>query len=149
MKKTYKIGDTIYSYNSKILEYKIIGTKILESENYNKVFYFLQCQSCNDHDKCEISVKIDDYGDLEYSHMLNNYEEYDEDSSEYHKNSQYYWHRGGKFFDTREKAVLHIHKKNLEYYNEEIKKKEESIEKLKKSIEETKVAIELLEAKKV
>lgn len=126
-----KIGSKLYQYSSQILEYEIIGINELKTNEHTQVFYILKCLSCRGHIPCEIAVKFDDYKNLEYSYMVNNYdndEEYHEEH-EHYKKSQYYWHKNKDYywFLTRKEARLFIHNKNIEYYKENIKKAEESI----------------------
>lgn len=138
-----KIGDVIYSYNSKILEYKVIEIQKLETEGHIERFYILKCQVCHDHTKCKVATKVNNSGNLEYSHMINNYEE-DEESNEHYKNSQYYWHTGDCFFSTKTEARLFVHTKNLNYYHANIKKAQDSIEYNEKCIREEQDKIDAL-----
>lgn len=142
--KDLKIGQILYAYNDKILEHKVIEKQILETENHKEQFWILECQSCNDHSKCRFATKLDDYGNLVYSHMVNQYEEEDENSSRC-KNSQYYWQSGSTFFATRTEARMYVHNKNINYYNQNIKKAEETIEYNRRCIAETEEKIKSLE----
>jgi len=132
---TLKLGSTIYSFNSKILEYKVIEIQYLETEKHKEKFFILECTACRGHTACKIATKINNSGNLEYSHMINNYSE-DEDSHEHWKNSEYYWHTGDCFFLTRTEARLHVMNKNIAYYNSNIHKAKETIEYNQKFIAE-------------
>ena len=133
--KKLNIGQILYAYNDKVLEHKVIEIQKLETENHTETFWILECQSCNDHCKCKFATKLDDSGNLVYSHMINQYEDEYEDSSR-QRNSQYFWQSGSQFFLTRTEARLFVHDKNIIYYNSNIKKSEETIEYNKKMIAE-------------
>lgn len=145
--KDLKIGETLYAYNDKVLEHKVIEVQTLETEDHKEKFWILECQSCTDHTKCRFATKLDDYGNLVYSHMVNNYQEEDEESGRC-KNSQYYWQSGSVFFKTRTEARLYVHHKNIDYYKSNIKKAEDSIEYNKKCIEESEEKIKALNEQK-
>jgi len=145
--KDLKIGQILYAYNDQVLEHKVIEKQILETEDHKEQFWILECQSCADHSKCKFATKLDDYGDLVYSHMVNQYEEEDSESSRC-KNSQYYWQNGSTFFLTRTEARIFVWQKNISYYNENIKKAEGSIEYNKKRIEEAEEKIKSLNEQK-
>lgn len=136
-KSQLKIGTELYQYSSKIIPYKIIGINELKTDDHVEIFYILECLSCNDHKPCKIAIKINDYGYLEYNHMINHYSEYDEEN-EHFKNEQYYWHRNKEYywFLTRKDAREFIHNKNISYYEREIKKNEEKIKEYKNKITE-------------
>jgi len=121
-----KIGEIIYSYNRNILEYKVIEIQKLETEGHKEKFFILECLACRGHTKCKVATKVNNLGNLEYSHMVNNYEE-DEDSNEHYRNSQYYWHTGDNFFKTRTEARLFVLNKNKSFYLTNISKAEDSI----------------------
>lgn len=143
--KDLKIGQILYAYNVKILEHKVIEVQTLETEGHKEKFWILECQSCADHSKCKFATKLDDYGNLVYSHMVNQYEDEECDESSRCKNTQYYWQSGSQFFLTRTEARIFIWNKNITYYESNIKKAEKTIEYNKKCIEEAKEKIKSIE----
>lgn len=145
--KDLKIGQTLYAYNDKVLEHKVIEVQTLETSEHKEKFWILECQTCADHKKCVFATKLDDYGNLVYSHMVNQYEdEYEESSRE--RNSQFYWHNGATFFPTRTEARVFVWNKNILYYETNIKKAEDTIEYSKKCIEEAREKLKSLEEQK-
>jgi hypothetical protein len=136
------IGETLFTYNDKILEHKVIEKQTLETNNHTEIFWILECQTCADHTKCQFAIKRDDSGDLTYSHMINHYEEYDE--SERRQNSQYYWHKGAKFFKTRNEARIYVWEKNITFYQGKIEEAKRAIEYNEKCIEEAKEKIQAI-----
>jgi len=146
-----KIGTELFQYSNQILSYKITAINVLETGTHTEKFYIAECQSCSDHEKCVVAFKLDDYGSLVYSHMINNYE-YDDEyiaEHEHYRNSQYYWHKNEhcNFFLTRKEAQKFILNKNITYCEESIKKSESSIEHNKAEIEKYKTQIEILNEK--
>ena len=135
-----KIGSELYQYSSKIIAYEVIGLNELKTKEHTEIFYILKCLSCQDHKPCEIAIKFNDYGDLEYSHMVNQYEDDEEykEEHEHYKNSQFYWHKNKDYywFLSKKEARLFIHYKNISYYNEEITKASETIKRYEKCIGE-------------
>lgn len=146
--KDLKIGQTLYSYNDNILEHKVIEVQTLETEEHKEKFWVLECQNCADHKKCKFATKLDDYGNLIYSHMINQYDEDEYEESSRNKNSQFYWHQGATFFLTRTEARIYVWNKNILYYESNIKKSEESIAYNQKCIEEAKEKIKSIEDSK-
>lgn len=126
-----KIGTKLYQYSNQILEYDIIGINELKTDKHTQVFYILKCLSCRGHIACEVAIKFNDYKDLEYSHMINGYENDDDyyKEHEHYSNSQYYWHRNKDYywFLTRKEARLFAYNKSIKYYEEQIKNAEASI----------------------
>jgi len=143
--KELKIGQTLYAYNNKILEHKVIEAQTLETLGHKERFWILECAACSGHNNCKFATKLDDLGNLVYSHMVNQYEEDEYEGSSRCKNTQYYWHNGATFFLTRTEARLYVWNKNISYYQSNIKKAEDSIEYNKKCIEEAKEKIKSLE----
>jgi len=143
-----KVGMELYQYSSKILRYVVIGINELVTEEHTEKFYILECQDCTDHDKCKVAVKFDEYGDLVYSHMINHYNEYQEEN-EHYRNSQYYWHKNKEhhWFLNRTDARLYIHSKNIDFYKSEIKRFEGFIEENKELILKEQDKINALEEK--
>lgn len=142
--KDLQIGQILYAYNDKVLEHKVIEVQTLETEEHKEKFWILECQSCADHSKCRFATKLDDYGNLSYSHMINQYEDEEYDESSRCKNSQYYWQNGSQFFLTRTEARIFVWYKNIEYYKSNIKKSEETIEYNNKCISEAEEKIKSL-----
>lgn len=147
------IGTELYQYSDKIIPYLVICINEMKTKEHTEIFYILQCQSCIDHNKCELAVKFNDYGDLEYSHMINGYnydDEYKENHSHYH-NEQYYWHRNKDYywFLTRNEARIFVYEKNINYCKEVIKNSEEIIERKNKEIEEYKEKIQAIQDEKL
>lgn len=142
--KELKIGQVLYAYNDKILEHRVIEVQTLETLGHKEKFWILECNTCSDHSNCKFATKLDDLGNLIYSHMVNQYEDEYEESSRC-KNTQYYWHKGATFFLTRTEARLYVLNKNINFYQSNIKKAEDSIEYNKKCIEEAKEKIKSLE----
>lgn len=146
--KDLKLGQVLYAYNSKILEHKVIEIQTLETDRHKEKFWILECQSCNDHSSCKFATKLDDYGNLIYSHMVNQYGEEYEDSSRC-KNEQYYWQNGSQYFLTRKEARLYIHEKNIAYHTKNIHELESRIESSKKCISESEEIIKGLKDKEL
>jgi hypothetical protein len=140
------IGTELYQYSNQIITYEIIGVNELKTKEHVEKFYILKCLSCSDHSPCEIAVKFDNYGNLEYSHMINQYDEYDEEN-ERCKNSQYYWHKNKEYnwFLTRKEARKYIHNKNIKFYNEEIQNLQNRIQDLNKKILDSEDKIKALD----
>jgi len=136
--KDLNIGEVIFTYNDKILEHKVVERQTLETDGHTEMFWVLECQSCADHTKCRFAIKRDDSGDLIYSHMINHYECDDDNDSECRRNSQYYWHKGARFFKTRTEARLYVWDKNISYYQDKINEAKKAIEYNEKCIEEAK-----------
>lgn len=137
-----KIGVELYQYNSSIMPYKIIGVNQLETDAHIEKFYILECQSCDDHEKCQVAVKFNDHGDIVYSHMINAYE-HDDDGyhkeHEHYRNSQYYWHTTDektRWFLTRKDARLYIYERNIAFFKTKIEEAQKKITDLEKSISE-------------
>jgi len=146
--KDLKIGMEIYQYNTVVLRYIITAISTLKTNGHEEKFYIAECQTCADHDKCEVAFIGDNSGNLVYSHMINAYD----DDNEYHKehghyrNSQYYWHKAENhnFFLTRKEARLYVHEENLKFYKNRIEECKKSIKGWEKDIENTKAEIEVL-----
>lgn len=138
MEQKYNIGDKLYRVDLHILEYTVISIKIFKTAEHEEVFYILRCDSCRGHDNCEIATRIDEYGDLVYSHMINNNSEDEQ--------KQFYWHndRDKKYFRTRGDAQLHLYKMNLDFYEKSISELQEKIVSYEKSLQQTKTNIEVL-----
>lgn len=147
--KDLDIGEVIFTYNDQVLEHKVVERQTLESDGHTEVFWILECQSCSYHTKCRFAIKRDDSGDLIYSHMLNNYECDEDDKSECRRNTQYYWHKGARFFKNRNEARLYVWDKNISFYQSKIDEAKKSIEYNEKCIEEAKEKMQgILDAKK-
>lgn len=148
--KDMEIGVKLYQYSSpRILEYIVIGVNELKTKGHIERFYILECQSCADHDKCQVATKFDDCGYLVYSHMINGYENDDDEYFNKHghyKNGQYYWHKNKNhlFFKTRKQAQIFILNKNIDYAKDMIAKAEQNIKSWQEEIEKSKTQIEIL-----
>lgn len=146
-----KIGQHIYQYSSRILEYEITGINELTTDKHIEQFYIAKCLSCRNHEPCIVAFKKDDHGNLIYSHMINGYDEDDEyyEIHEHYRNSQYYWHKNENhnFFLRKKEAQIFILNKNIKYYEEKIENIEKTKEEAIKEIEKNKTQIEILSEK--
>ena len=128
-KSDLKVGINLYRFSAiHILSYEIIEIQTLKSVNHVRTFYIVKGLDCNDHEACLVALKLDS-GNLVYSHMLNNYDEDDNESTcnECERNSQYYWHETNNkertFFKlTRNEARQDVHKLNIKNAEKQIDK---------------------------
>lgn len=77
MIKKIKKGDIFYSYAS-FTTLKYVINDILETNNDDdsaEILYIAECLSCKNHPNCKIAFRLNGQGNLQFSHMLNNFSE--------------------------------------------------------------------------
>mgnify|MGYP001070783351 CR=1 FL=1 len=112
-----ELGQHLFTYSSPFfIEYEIVEIQKLATKNNERIFYIAKCLDCNNHDNCLVAYSLNEQGQLSYSHMENN-------------NEEYYWHHSKPkhIFRTKKEALIYV-------YNERIAKYKEDIEKYKKNI---------------
>lgn len=124
-----------------IFEYEVIQIQTLQTKDHKQDFYIVKCNSCVDHESCEVALKINDTGHFEYSHMINNYEdEYTDHCKDCKINSQYYWHIelwkiwAKVFFLSKKDCIIDTYERTRDKYDEDIKELELKISTHKKNI---------------
>lgn len=125
-----KIGDKLYKYEFKFLEYSVLD--VIKHESTKTVFYEIECDSCTHGTKCKVLVTKDDNLGYRYVKMLN--------EDEYEK--QYYWHNEGIYYSTKKECLTLAYKKSIADNAKKIEEYQKSITRLK---EQTQKALDIIE----
>lgn len=138
-RKILNIGDKLYraiKYNT-VFEYTVIGVR--ERKNYRQ--YEVRCESCLDHEKCELLIAYDDYNRLIHIEMLNEDEDLCEKQRFWHTNDGYYF-QTNKYQAEKDRAQTY-----LKEAEEAVKKNKDNLANAEKQLIKMKDLINIIEAK--
>jgi len=126
-----KIGDELFKYQplKGIWSYIVLGVR----DYGDSVLYEIECQACNDHEKCRILVaQNDNQKSFHYVSIVNDDEEHE----------QYYWHIQNEYYVSKNDCKRQAYKKEVEYKENRIKELEAQLKTVKDSLTELKLLID-------
>lgn len=140
MRKKLKIGDKLYRaipYSS-VFEYTVFG--IRERENSSQ--YEIRCESCKDHEKCELLIAYDDYDKLIHIEMINEDKELCRKHRMWHENGKYFF-RTNKYDAEEDRALTYLREAE-----KSVEDKKNALDYAKKYLTQIQDMINLIEVKR-